>query len=108
MRSGRRVVQMLTTLKRVGAIGVAVAALTGGVIAAPSAASPVVTGGLVNVTITDVLSHNVVTVKVPVNVALQLAANVCGVTVGVLVQDLHTGSASCSTATQSIDITQVL
>jgi hypothetical protein len=99
---------MLTTLKRVGAIGVAVAAQTGGFIAAPSAASPVVTGGLVNVTITDVLSHNNVTVQVPVSVALQLAANVCGVTVGVLAQDLHTGAVSCSTATQSIDITQLL
>jgi hypothetical protein len=98
---------MPTVLRRVAAASLAAAALAVGVVAAPSAASPVITGGLVNVTITDVLNNNTVTVKIPVSVALQLAANVCDLTVGVLAQDLHTGSASCSTATQSIDITQV-
>jgi hypothetical protein len=98
---------MPTVFKRVAATAVATGALALGVVAAPSAASPVITGGLVNVTITDVLNNNTVTVEVPVSVALQLAANVCDVTVGVLAQDLHTGPASCSTATQSIDITQI-
>lgn len=98
---------MPTVLKRVGVVGAATVALALGAVAGPSAASPVVTGGLVNVTITDVLSHNTVTVKVPVSVALQLAANVCDLAVGVLAQDVHTGSATCSTATQTIDITQL-
>jgi hypothetical protein len=98
---------MLTTLKRVAAVGVAGGAIFLGV-TATGGAQPIVTGGLVNVTITDVLSNNTVTVEVPVGIGLNLAANVCGVNVGVLAQDLHNGPVSCSTATQSIDITQVL
>ena len=45
-----------------------------------SAQPPVVTGGLVNLTITNVLNKNVVTVQVPVTAA----AAVCGVQVGVI------------------------
>ncbi|MFN2451367.1 MAG: hypothetical protein ABR541_03340 [Candidatus Dormibacteria bacterium] len=47
-----------------------------------SAQGPVVTGGLVNVTIANnnVLNNNTVTVTVPI----QAAANICGVTVAVL------------------------
>jgi hypothetical protein len=98
---------MPSVLKRLGAVGAATVALAVGLLAGPSAAQPVITGGLVNVTITDVLSNNTVTVKVPVNVALQLAANVCDLAVGVLAQDVHTGSASCTTGTQTIAITQL-
>ena len=49
---------------------------------APAAASPVVTGGLVNITVVDVLSHNDVQVAVPIEVAVDL----CGVNVNVLVE----------------------
>jgi hypothetical protein len=48
---------------------------------APAAsAQPVITGGLVNLTIANVLDNNEVTVQVPVTAA----AAVCGVQVGVL------------------------
>jgi hypothetical protein len=98
----------MTRFKRVGAAAFAAAALSIGVLVAPAASSPVVTGGLVNVTITNLLNNNTVTVQIPVGIGLNLAANVCGVNVGVLAQDLNSGPVSCSTATQSVDITQVL
>jgi len=51
-------------------------ALSVGAVAAPAAtAAPLVTGGLVNITVTDVLNGNQVNVQVPIGVA----ANVCGV-----------------------------
>jgi hypothetical protein len=45
-----------------------------------ASAQPVITGGLVNLTITDVLNNNQVTVQVPVSAA----AAICGVQVGVI------------------------
>ena len=60
-----------------------------------ASASPVVTGGLVNVTITDVLSGNQVNVQVPIGVA----ANVCGVAANVLAQHTSTSPVSCTSAT---------
>ena len=76
--------------------------------AAPASASPVITGGLVNVTVTDVLNNNTVTVLQDVNVgvALNAAANICGVSVNVLAQQLGQGPVSCSTATQVARIVQ--
>jgi hypothetical protein len=70
------------------------------------AQGPVVTGGLVNVTVTDLLNNNTVTVQVPLGVALNLAANVCGVTVNVLASQLGRGPVSCTntTSSQSVDI----
>jgi hypothetical protein len=97
---------MLTTLKRVAAAGVAGGAIFLGV-TGTGGASPVVTGGLVNVTITDVLSNNTVTIKIPVGVGLNVAANVCGVNVGVLAQDLQNAPVSCSNGNQSVTIAQV-
>jgi hypothetical protein len=48
---------------------------------APAAsADPVITGGLVNLTITNLLNNNTVTVQVPVTAA----AAICGVQVGVI------------------------
>ena len=69
-----------------------------GVVAPVASAQPVITGGLVNVTVVDVLNNNQVTLDRTVNVALALgiAANVCDVTVGVLAQQLKTGSATCT------------
>jgi|RhiMetdeSRZDD1v2_1073273.scaffolds.fasta_scaffold525682_1 hypothetical protein len=94
---------MLTNLKRIGAAGFTSAALFMG-IAAPASAQPIVTGGLVNVTIVDVLNNN--TVTVPVAVGLNLAANVCDVNVNVLAQQFHTGTATCTNGTQTVTISQ--
>ena len=73
------------------------AALAVGATAPAASAQPVITGGLVNITVVDVLNNNTVTLDRTVNVALALgiAANVCDVTVGVLAQQLNTGSATC-------------
>jgi hypothetical protein len=69
---------------------------------APAAsAQPIITGGLVNITVTNLLNNNTVTVQVPIALALNLAANVCGVNVGVLAQQLRTGEATCTNATQT-------
>jgi hypothetical protein len=90
----------------------AVLAMAGGVAAAtPAEAAPLVTGGLVNVTVTDTLNNNQVLndVNVGVGAALGLAANVCDVSVGVLARQLHRGGATCtSTATgQRVDLSQI-
>jgi hypothetical protein len=65
-----------------------------------SLAAPVITGGLVNVTIVDLVSGNQITAQVPVSVA----ANICDVSVAVLAQDLRDGTADCSTDTQIITL----
>ena len=69
---------------------------------APAQAAPVITGGLVNVTIVDVLSGNQVTAQVPITVA----ANLCDVTVAVLAQDLGDGPVDCSNDQQIITVSQ--
>ncbi len=74
---------------RIASVGVAGALLLGGAAAAPAqAAGPVVTGGLVNVTLTNVLNNNQVVVAVPI----QAAAAICGVSVNVLSIQLLTPS----------------
>ena len=83
----------------------AVAATFAGALAVPAtaaSAAPLITGGLVNVTIVDVLSGNQVTAQVPVTVA----ANICDVTVAVLVQDLQDGTADCTNAQRVITVSQ--
>jgi len=55
-----------------------------------SAPSPVVTGGLVNVTIGNVANNNQAAVPI------QVAAAICGVQVGVLSTVLATEPVSCS------------
>jgi hypothetical protein len=52
------------------------------------AAPPIITGGLVNVTITDVDLLNNVNVTALNGVTLQVAAEVCGVSLNVLATDL--------------------
>ena len=84
--------------KRLLLAGCAAAALTAGAgmaIPASAGASPVVSGGLVNITITTVLTTNQVNVQVPIGVA----ANVCGVAANVLAQHTTTASVSCTSAT---------
>jgi hypothetical protein len=64
-----------------------------------SVSSPVLFGGLVNVVVTDVIDDVTVTVQdvnVSVGAALGLAANVCGVGVNVLAQQLRNGDATCA------------
>jgi hypothetical protein len=82
--------KLVATLFLTGALAV-------GATAPAASAQPVITGGLVNITVVDVLNNNTVTLDRTVNVALALgiAANVCDVTVGVLAQQLNTGSATC-------------
>ena len=70
--------------------------------AAGASAAPVITGGLVNVTIVDVLSGN----QVPAQVPITVAANVCGVAVNVLALDLADGPVDCSNDQQIITVSQ--
>ena len=73
-------------------------ALAVGATAPMAAAQPVVTGGLVNITVVDVLNNNTVTIDrvVTVGAALGIAANVCNVSVAVLAQQLgSTGDTTC-------------
>ncbi|MBW3592525.1 MAG: hypothetical protein KY396_02410 [Actinobacteria bacterium] len=62
-------------LKRIAATLFATGALAG-LTAMPAAAQPVVTGGLVNVTITNVANNNTVQIAVPVNAAVAICADV--------------------------------
>ena len=74
---------------RVDTASIAGALALGGASAAPAqAAGPVVTGGLVNVTLTNVLNNNQVVVAVPI----QAAAAICAVSVDVLSLQLTPGS----------------
>ena len=76
-----------------------------GVTAGPAFSQPVVTGGLVNVTITNVLNNNEVAVQIPINAA----ANICGVDVDVLAADIaKNGSTTCTarSGNQSLEISQ--
>jgi len=70
--------------------------------ATTASAAPVITGGLVNVTVVDVLSGNQVTAQVPVTVA----ANICGVPVSVLSQELRNGPVDCSNPVQTITVSR--
>ena len=64
-------------------------------IAAPASAQPVVTGGLVNITIFDVIEDTNVNVQVPIGVA----ANVCGVQANVLARGGIQEPVDCDAAT---------
>ena len=66
-----------------------------GVAAPASAVPPVVTGGLVNVTIVDAVDLTNVNVQVPIGVA----ANVCGVQANVLAQGGIQEPVDCTAAT---------
>lgn len=77
------------------------AALSGGLLfgagaaALPASAAPVVTGGLVNITVTDVLNDNQVNVQVPIGIA----ANVCGVNANVLATQTISQPVDCTAST---------
>ncbi|CAN5634708.1 hypothetical protein BH24ACT13_BH24ACT13_11330 [soil metagenome] len=79
------------SLATVGAAGALAVTSLG--VAAPAQAAPVVTGGLVNVTIVDAVDISRVTVQLPVAVA----ANVCDVDVAILLAAIQdTGTANCT------------
>ena len=70
-----------------------------GATASTASAQPIITGGLVNITVTNVLNNVTITLDRVVNVAaaVQIAANVCDVPVTVLASDFtQTGSATCT------------
>ncbi|HJR38053.1 MAG TPA: hypothetical protein VJ819_06680, partial [Nocardioidaceae bacterium] len=80
-----------------------------GLVATPASAQPVVTGGLVNVTIVDAVDVVVRDVNVAVGAALGIAANVCDVNVNVLAEQLRNGGATCTSdaSGQTVTIDQV-
>ena len=84
----KRIIALLTTT-----------ALMLALTAMPALAQPVVTGGLVNVTIIDFADVNVEDVTAQVTVAA--AANICDVNAAILIAQIEdTGSANCeATAT---------
>ena len=77
----------------------AAAAVTFGAAQAASA-QPVITGGLVNV----VVANNAILNNVSVGAALGVAANVCGVAVNVLAQQLPSAPTCTSTTGQTVSI----
>jgi len=71
------------------------ALLTSAMLAVGLAAAPAASAqqqGLVNVDIHNVLNNNHVAVTIPINAA----ANICGVSVAVLAQDLAGGPVTCT------------
>jgi hypothetical protein len=84
----------------------AAGALAAGTIAlgplAPASAQPIITGGLVNVVVGDVT----ILEDVRLGVALQAAANVCGVGVNVLATQIGQGPVNCDAATG--DLVQII
>lgn len=73
----------------------ATAAVSLGVAASPAAAAPVVTGGLVNITIVDAVDARNINVQVPIGVA----ANVCGVQANLLAQGNIQEPVTCTSST---------
>jgi hypothetical protein len=80
---------------------VTTAMLAVGLAAAPAASAQ--QSGLVNVDVHNVLNNNDVAVTIPINAA----ANICGVSVAVLAQDLAGGPVTCTAgANQQFIISQ--
>jgi hypothetical protein len=76
-------------------------AVGGGAAAAPAGAQQ---NGLVNVDISNVLNNNNITVAIPINAA----ANVCGVSVDLLAQQLANGPVTCTAgANQTFTVRQL-
>jgi hypothetical protein len=96
----------------IGSAAAAMAVAGSALMAPPASASPLVTGGLVNVTVTDVIDDVTVVVQdinVSVGAALGVAANVCDVAVNVLARQLGSGGATCTSdaSGQTVDISQI-
>ncbi len=81
---------------RYGAAGLMLAGALGATAAPASAQGPIVTGGLVNITIVDLIDGDVLSDNnVALGVALGIAANVCDVNANVLAEQLRVGGAEC-------------
>ncbi len=93
---------MILTVKRAAAAVMMTGALSAGIALPASAKGPVITGGLVNVTLTNIANNNQVTVTIPI----QAAANICGVSVAVLGDALNNGPVDCTASpSQGTDVT---
>ena len=78
---------------------ISVTALMVALAAMPAMAQPVLTGGLVNVTIVDAVDVNNNTVQLPIGIA----ANVCDVNAAVLLAEIEdTGSADCDATADAV------
>jgi hypothetical protein len=95
---------VITRTKKFGATVLASAMLAAGALAPTAGAQPpiVIGGGLVNVVVNDVT----ILEDVKVGVAAAVAANVCGVNVAVLAQDLQFGDATCTSDTGDVVVIQ--
>lgn len=81
---------------RYGAATLMMAGALGAAAAPASAQGPIVTGGLVNITVVDVIDGDVLSNNnVALGVALGVAANICDVNVNVLAVQLRNGGATC-------------
>ena len=87
-------------MKRILAL-ISVSAMMLALTAVPALAQPVFTGGLVNVTVTDVIDDVEVVVGA-VQLPIGVAANVCDVNVAVLVEDFQDGTANCTADQDSV------
>jgi hypothetical protein len=77
-------------------------------LSSPAGAQPVFTGGLVNITVSNVLNNN--DVQVAAVVPIEVAATICGVDVSVLSTQIgQQGFAVCETrgGNQEVRVTQV-
>ena len=95
---------------RYGAASLMMAGALGAAAAPASAQGPIVTGGLVNITIVDLIDGDVLSNNnVSLGAALGIAANVCDVNVNVLAQQLRRGGATCTSeaSDQQVNISQV-
>ena len=103
----------MNTVHRFAAAALATGALVVPVALSSSAAAagPVITGGLVNVTVVDTLNDNEVLSNnnVSLGAALGVAANVCDTNVNVLARQLRSGGATCTSdaSGQRVDIRQI-
>ena len=89
-----KVRKLMASLFATGLLAVGLAAPT-------AAAQPVITGGLINITLTNVLQN--VSVQIPVGVA----ANVCDTNVAALFAQIEdTGSAQCEADADAIAFAQ--
>ena len=83
----------MRSVKKFTATTFATAIMAAGIMVPTAGAQPVISGGLVNIQIVDVLNENEVNVQVPIGVAANIAANVCvgELQVGVLASQLARG-----------------
>ena len=95
---------------RYGAASLMMAGALSAAAAPASAQGPIVTGGLVNITIVDLIDGDVLSNNnVSLGAALGIAANICDVNVNVLAEQLRRGGATCTSeaSDQQVDISQV-